>query len=67
MAVCSSVQCKKYKDCAKASINNEGIHTARCYHGATVFDMETQQTIYLCGELGNYAGFKPLRRNKNVD
>ena len=66
MSVCISAECKKFKKCARSAWNTEGVHTARYYAEATsAISNEKGTTVkYLCGELGNYANFKPTKSQK---
>ena len=69
MSVCCSTKCKKFYECAWAMVNAYGAHTATdkanrygwididgIYHGE-----------YVCGELGGYRFFKPVKKGKQND
>ena len=71
MSVCSSIDCKMYFKCARASANNEGVYTAmNKAEWSFVTKDETGKYInkYWCGEKGNYRLFKPMNNAaKNVN
>ena len=60
MSVCISTDCKKYTECKRAAINNEGTHTAtdKAQH---ISGNNNGKDEYWCGEKGNYKLFIPIK------
>ena len=65
MAVCCSFECKYFNKCIHASINNNGVHTARSYATQGSGDSHNNITEYYCGELGQYKEFKPIKEGND--
>ncbi len=69
MSVCISMRCKKFNQCARAAINNPGVHTAT-NKAEMAFVRADSSGLYVeeywCGEKGNYRLFEELKDDKTV-
>lgn len=65
MSTCISRECKKYNDCARAAINNPGVHTATDKANHKFIRMKSDGKYveeYWCGEKGNYRLFEKVHK-----
>lgn len=68
MTVCTTYSCEKYIQCLRASINNDGTHTARSYGTegtGTINSNGDYEEKYLCGSAGNYALYMPIEIDRD--
>lgn len=66
MSTCYSRGCKKFNDCARASINNEGAHTATDKANMKFIRVNNngkEIEEYWCGEKGNYRLFEKVKKH----
>ena len=60
--LCCSDKCKKRFECAKADINNKGMHCVEDYYsfGSGTMTENGCEIEHWCGEMGNYKMFEPI-------
>ena len=60
--LCCSNVCKKQTECARHSMNNEGMHYVEDFYsfGSGTLTNDGCKIECWCGELGNYKMFKPI-------
>ena len=65
--LCCSDKCEKRFECARADINNEGMHCVENFYsfGTGTMTENGCEIEHWCGELGNYKMFE--NKNKIVD
>ena len=60
--LCCSNKCEKRLECARADINNEGMHCVEDFYsfGTGTITENGCEVDHWCGELDNYKMFKPI-------
>ena len=60
--LCCSDKCEKRFECAKADINNRGIHCVEDFYsfGTGAFTDNGCEIVHWCGEAGNWKMFDPI-------
>lgn len=63
--LCCSDKCEKRFECARADINNAGMHYVENYYsfGTGTMTENGCEIEHWCGELGNYKMFESIEKN----
>ena len=66
--LCCSDVCKKRTECAKHSMNNEGIHYVENFYtfGSGYMTNNGFEIDHWCGELGDWKLFESVEKCKNI-